>query len=231
MALDPLSRASTQSEARTPTEEAVFEVVLRQPIRARQGVRSRRSGHCEGRKVAGARGEGRHGWGDHARCAPGHGERLLKPLHEARVPPRGPPSSCLFVHFPLIWISRFIFELYGCRQIWIISFNPNLLTLFWWFIFQTNHAEKCIYHFLQENNQSIISFLLYQLYYQIDIEILFDLQLLLEGWTLSNRQALEAMTNSTNIGVGATIFQELSWRLLDLTCTTLINTRFRWSHI
>ena len=67
---------------------------------------------------------------------------------------------------------------------------------------------------------SIISFLLYQLYYQIDIEILFDLQLLLEGWTLSNGRALEAMTNSTNIGVGATIFQELSWSLLDLTCAT-----------
>jgi len=42
--------------------------------------------------------------------------------------------------------------------------------------------------FLQENNQSIISFLLYQLlYYQIvHIKILSDLQLLLEGWTLSN---------------------------------------------
>ena len=59
-----------------------------------------------------------------------HEEGLLEPLHEARVPPRGPPGSCLFVHFPLIWISRFIFELYGCRQIWIISFNPNMLTLF-----------------------------------------------------------------------------------------------------
>jgi hypothetical protein len=33
--------------------------------------------------------------------------------------------------------------------------------------FKKNHAEKCIYHFLQENKQSIISFLLYQLYHQI----------------------------------------------------------------